>query len=205
MRERQEIDLNFRPGSYWKSDSPLLNVKGEFRRREIQQAVENDSLDEIPSSVRADTLSAAAREVAGRIHPVFMGGEYLPDYAETEVEIARVALDSTTHDVISVRASKVGDRIRYQIRDEYETEFVLDPDTFDQPLTLGELVELIDTAEYSGEGRGIVKSWWPYQECEAEEAVAFTTVSSVFYPQLSDWYDQEAEKWVLEHSGGDED
>jgi len=38
------------------------------------------------------------------IHPSFMGGEYLPDYRRDEIEIARIELESTTSDVISVRA-----------------------------------------------------------------------------------------------------
>ena len=53
------------------------------------------------------------------IHPSFMGGEYLPDYGRDEVEIARIELDSTTSDVINVRAQPRGKRIRYSVCDEY--------------------------------------------------------------------------------------
>jgi hypothetical protein len=49
-----------------------------------------------------------ARISLGQIHPTFMGGEYLPNYCRQEVEIARIALASTTSDVISLRASPSG-------------------------------------------------------------------------------------------------
>jgi hypothetical protein len=38
-----------------------------------------------------------------------MGGEYLPDYEEGDVEIARIELESTTADVISIRVKKEGE------------------------------------------------------------------------------------------------
>ena len=37
-----------------------------------------------------------------------MGGEYLPGYRRNEVEIVRIELDSTTSDVISLRARPIG-------------------------------------------------------------------------------------------------
>lgn len=39
-----------------------------------------------------------------KFHPSFVGGEYLPDYKANEVQIARIELQSTTTDVISIRA-----------------------------------------------------------------------------------------------------
>ena len=58
---------------------------------------------------------------------MFMGGEYLPDYLPEEVEIARVAMESTTADVISIRAFMEADNlIHYRVVDEYE---------FSQPFT----------------------------------------------------------------------
>jgi len=52
--------------------------------------------------------SMRAREGLGAIHPSFMGGEYLPGYRRNEVEIVRIELDSTTSDVISLRARPIG-------------------------------------------------------------------------------------------------
>jgi hypothetical protein len=55
----------------------------------------------------------------GRLHPSFMGGEYLPDRRDTEAEIARLNIDSTTSDVTSVYARPGKDRINYRVVDEY--------------------------------------------------------------------------------------
>ena len=49
-----------------------------------------------------------------------MGGEYLPDRRDTEVEIARLNIDSTTSDVTSVYARPGKDRINYRVVDEYD-------------------------------------------------------------------------------------
>ena len=49
-----------------------------------------------------------------------MGGEYLPDRRDTEVEIARLNIDSTTSDVTSVYARPGKDRINYRAVDEYD-------------------------------------------------------------------------------------
>jgi hypothetical protein len=48
-----------------------------------------------------------------------MGGEYLPDRRDTEVEIARIKIDSTTSDMTSVYARPGKDRINYRVVDEY--------------------------------------------------------------------------------------
>jgi hypothetical protein len=60
-----------------------------------------------------------SRSALGRLHPSFMGGEYLPDRRETEVEIARINIDSTTSDVTSVYAKAGKDRVLYRVVDEY--------------------------------------------------------------------------------------
>ena len=57
-----------------------------------------------------------------------MGGEYLPGYRRNEVEIVRIELDSTTSDVISLRARPIGrkrPRIVYTLVDEHQTELRL--------------------------------------------------------------------------------
>jgi hypothetical protein len=40
----------------------------------------------------------------GAVHPLLMGGEYLPGVDKEEVEIMRISLASTSGDQISVRA-----------------------------------------------------------------------------------------------------
>jgi hypothetical protein len=76
-----------------------------------------------------------------------MGGEYLPDYGNCEVEIARFELKSTTYDVISLRACPSGSHIKYSLVDEYETEYSLPQQTSSQPFSLLELIRFLDSVE----------------------------------------------------------
>jgi hypothetical protein len=163
MTKRKKIDMNFRPDSYWDEDALLANVKGEFRRRQILQAINDGEVDEIPPPILADSLPEHLRDFTGSIHPMLMGGEYLPDYENSEVEIARVALDSTTCDVISVRARPEGKRIRYRVVDEYSSDYVLEFDQSNKPLTLRKLIQLMDTVEsVEFESQGLVDHHWDY-------------------------------------------
>ena len=111
------IDYQFRPESYWSAaDNPLeaalRNVKGRNRREIIRDYDRNGKLEELSDTLLADTLGELQRRSLGRIHSSFMGGEYLPNYGRSEVEIARIELESTTCDVISLRARPVGSRIK---------------------------------------------------------------------------------------------
>src|SRR5262245_45038225 len=99
------VNLQFRPATYWDTpDALLANIKGEQRRQLIQHALAIADAEELETWLLQDELTDEERELVGRIHPLLMGGEYLPDYQPGEVEIARVALQSTTGDVISVGA-----------------------------------------------------------------------------------------------------
>jgi hypothetical protein len=187
--------LDFRPESYWPGDSLRLallgNIKGEVRRRILKESLESGDEDIPPAEILAPSLDPTMRRLLGRIHPMFMGGEYLPDYEAAEVEIARVAFQSTTGDVISVRALPDKDGwICYRIVDEYETEFTLPITRSMQPLTLAELIQTID--ESDGQDHGQVL---PFLKMNAENDDPnnlwdFITVSSDFYPGLTSHYEQ---------------
>ena len=71
----------------------------------------------LPPEFLAESLDDEMRAAIGRIHPAFMGGEYLPKLLRNEIEIARISLASTTADQISVRARKLGDSVAYRIVD----------------------------------------------------------------------------------------
>src|SRR2546430_14178539 len=91
LRQVPGIDLQFRPASYFwplKLETHLLtHVKGAERRATLRRLVDAERLDEIPDFLARSALGVAERQVLGRIHPAFMGGEYLPDRFATEVEI----------------------------------------------------------------------------------------------------------------------
>ena len=201
------IDYTQRPASYWDDSSvlhaTLRNVKGENRRRLIRDFHSLDKLDQVEPGLSKDTLTTPERQSLGRIHPSFLGGEYLPDYRTSETEIARIVLDSTTRDVISLRArrTKTG-LLRYSIVDEYEGVFYfpkLPSRTF---LTLGQIVDWIDQVGLSdgpnfGIGLGLIYTLSNYSEGEpVEDLENFTTVESELYPQLAQHYERLSSEWA---------
>jgi hypothetical protein len=71
-----------------------------------------------------------------------MGGEYLPNRRDTEVEIARINIDSTTSHVTSVYDRPSKDRIYCRVVDEYRGDTLSEKRTRSskRPLSLGELI-----------------------------------------------------------------
>src|SRR5262249_26765133 len=148
----------------------------------------------VPDWVLTEGLRDQERLEFGSLHPALMGGEYLPPLEDNEVEIARVSLSSTTGDVNSIRAQLRGDSIRYRIVDEYYDDpmqqFTFSPKETTRPLTMGELVDLIDGVEDEMNpeiGRGLTASYRNMQVdggMAAKEVVDFVSVSSFFYPEL---------------------
>jgi hypothetical protein len=161
------------------------------------------NLETLCDELLADTLDEHARRSLGLIHPSFMGGEYLPNYTLDEVEIARIELESTTSDVISVRARPRGNRIEYSICDEYESEFRLPQKTSSHPFSLRRLIYFLDNVEHgesdpSWKRFGFVLS---YNQCNldcgtpVEELENFTRVTSDFFLDLGLHYAQMIAEW----------
>lgn len=155
--------LDWRPRSYWDHPDPvsaiLANVKGQERRDCIRWALENGSdLFSVEDLARED-LSEEDRAAWGAFHPAFLGGEFLPAYLPGEVEIARIVLASVTQDVVSIRARnrRSGGRILYRVVDEYYAEgskYRFAPRWSVEPLTLGEIADLIWTMDRPGNTKG---------------------------------------------------
>lgn len=131
------------------------------------------------------------RKLIGAIHPSLMGGLFLPDLGEDEVEIARISLESVLADQLSVRARAVKGGIAYAIQDEYETTYELHPASSRLPLTMLQLTRLIDRATDDG---GLVYGYVKYNAESGgnypDELRTFATVTSRFYPDLGHWYDR---------------
>jgi hypothetical protein len=178
------IDLKFRPASYfWPlglEKHLLARVKGAQRKRALQDLIDAGRHDEIPNFLATSALSEEDRRMFGSIHPMCMGGEYLPDMEEDEVEIARISLHSTTGDVTSVYARRKPGGIALRVVDEYggdtltgETEREVK-----RPLTLNELTAFF------------MKAWPLFElldmnyEGELERQLGFFWADSVFYPDF---------------------
>jgi hypothetical protein len=178
------IDLSFRPATYFgpqRLERYLLGkVKGAVLRKRLQALFDAGRHDEVHLLLTSDGISAADRKVLEAIHPMFMGGNYLPDTEDGEVEIARIRIRSTTFDVTSVYARAEGGAIHYRVVDENGGD-TLQGETearTDKPMTLGEFTDffleaspLMDVLEMNFEG-------------DLEASLEFFTADSAFYPDF---------------------
>jgi hypothetical protein len=173
--------MRYRPRDYFgRGDlqtTLLTQVKGTIRRQGLRDALETGQVNDIPDGIKNAALSDDVRQFAGRIHPSFMGGEYLPNLNKHELEIARIRIESTTGDVTSVYARPVGQRIAYRVVDEYDCCFSgRSQRTSIKPLTMGELIEFFLGA-------------WDLHEClnfnfgsDVHAMLGFFEGESEFYP-----------------------
>jgi hypothetical protein len=179
-----EIDLGFQPKSYFRPvvlERHLLSkIKGAVIRKKLLRLFDEGRHAEVRELLDVIPESSADRKVLEFYHPMFMGGNYLPETELNEVEIARISIQSTTYDVTSVYARMDGGTIRYRVVDEYEGETLGFPTeaSSQEPMQLG------DFADFFLKG-------WPLMEVlnmNFEEnltgALGFFTASSDFYPEL---------------------
>ena len=129
------------------------------------------------------------------------------------VEITHIRMLNPNSDYISVLAEWRDGRIHYQVVDPYPYYWTYrcSPESSDRPLTLGELIELIDTAELVSNGseraesRGLVFGVLE-QNLDGDvddELRSFIRVTSAFYPDLESWYAVACTEWCLGHAWGD--
>ncbi len=203
----QAIDLQFRPQSYfWAKDHGIAlasDIKGANRRHIYELALRSNEADQLSPAFSQHALHEEDRRLLGRIHPSFMGGEYLPNTGRQEVEIARITIASTTRDVTCVYARPLGRRIAYRIVDEYNGDTITGPAerTSIQPLGLGALVKFFITG-------------WDLLQCldynfgedgyPREETHAFIVdASSSFYSQFGRAITEEVDRWLDEKHAND--
>ncbi len=196
------ISLTYRPrdyfGRYDLQVELMSTVKGRARRALIKDALETGQVNTLPDFVTTPELDALDRQMLGRIHPMFMGGEFLPKRKPKEIEIARISIRSTTYDVTVLYARLVGQRIHYRVVDEYEGDTLEEPSTrtSTKPLTMGAMIDFFTTA-------------WNLMDClegnfdqDVEEMLGFFTAESEFYP----CFDQTLTEMVLKRfSSSDRD
>jgi len=204
MKKYRGIKYGFRPQSYWDAPDPLSailqNVTGENRRRMITDYWNAGKLDQLDAAVLQDEPAEDLRQRLGRIHPSFLGGEYLPGYLPGEVEIARICLQSTTSDVITLRARPVSEGIAYRVEDEYKGEFTLPIPLSVEPLTLAEVIRQfeegtlkeLDWAGGLALGYNNMNAEWS----DLESLRHFTHISSTLYRQLERHFEHVFDDWL---------
>jgi hypothetical protein len=202
------INYAWRPQGYFDPQNPLqliANIQGVERKKDARRLLEQGRLDEAYEFILIDQPDPEFRKFLGKLHPALMGGEYLPDYHPGEIEIARVAYDSVTNDVASIRARPgPGDQpILYRIVDDWSEceEYSLQRDFSEHPLTLQELIHLIDTA--SGDDKvqpvlGLLNIKFECSDDPISELASFIEVSSEFYPDLAKHYWFALQEWAFD-------
>jgi len=206
MKKYQGIRYGFRPKSYWAETDPLSailrNVTGENRRQMITDYWASGRIEELDITLLQDEVDTSTRTRLGRIHPSFMGGEYLPSYLPGELEIARINLKSTTSDVISLRARPSPEGISYRVVDEYKAEFTLPIPHSTKPLTLAETINqfdqgsLDDSCFNNSDGLSLGYNWLNVDEDNYESLRYFTSISSQIYRQLHEHFEHVYDDWL---------
>jgi hypothetical protein len=180
----ETLDLNYRPKSYFgpqRVEEYLISqVKGAVVRKKLEKLLFEGRHDELRALLGKEGVSKSSLKALESVHPMFMGGNYLPDTAEGEVEIARIELASTTFDVTCLFARQEKGRIQYRVVDEYGGDTLTGPSemTSDKLLTLGEMADfllgawsLIEVLEMNFGG-------------DLDPALRFFTAKSEFYPEF---------------------
>jgi hypothetical protein len=190
-----KVDLDYRPDTYFrprKLERYLLSkVKGMVLRNELKALFDAGRHAEVRTLLTAEGISAADRKALESFHPMFMGGNYLPDTEDGEVEIARISIKSTTYDVTCVYARPDRGAIRYRVVDEYDGDTLQGTAEArtDKPMTLGEFADfflgawpLIDVLEMNFEN-------------DRDASLDFFSAESEFYPD----FDRLCRQRVVEH------
>jgi hypothetical protein len=183
------LDLEFRPPERlfpMTAEKLLLSrVKGTWRREVLTMAVAEDYLKEVDPFFTRVSLEDEDRRARAAVHPTFMGGEYLPDFVEGEIEVARIDLRSITADAISIRLRRIPTGFTYRVVDEYMDEN--EDGLLEAPTTVLSDVPL-NLAEF---GTFVVRTSRLKEICDTDrfdsvdEAQAFVYASSEFYPEFS--------------------
>jgi hypothetical protein len=156
-------------------------------------------LDELDPALLPDKADQGTVSRLGRIHPSFLGGEFLPPHLPGETEIARICLQSTTSDIISLRARPISTGIAYRIEDEYRGVFRLPIVTSEQPLTLAELIRQFDEGELAGlelyATLALGYNEMNLEHSEPDQLRHFTRICSPLYRQLEAHFEHVFEEW----------
>jgi len=191
------INLDFRPTTYFiphaLDEYLITRVKGDVLRQKLIALVGSG---EYQSSEDIFNVIAHAPEFQSdleKLAPHFMGGNYLANLEQGEVEIARLVINSTTRDVNCVYAKMGSGKICLRVVDEYGGETLNEPSelTTEEPLSLGELTDFfLNACELEGTLEANFGN-------DLESSLDFFAASSEFYPDLDELIREIVEQFFL--------
>lgn len=196
-----DIDLDFQPDTYFRPQKLerylLSQIKGAVVREKLQALFEAGRHAEVSALLTDEGISAADCKALEAFHPMFMGGNYLPDTEDGEVEIAPISIKSTTYGVTCIYARPEESAIHYRVVDEYGGDTLQGKTEArtNQPMTLGELADFFLEA-------------WPLIDVlkmnfdnDLAGGLDFFDAASEFYPD----FDSLCRRRVIDHFPAPED
>jgi len=206
------IDFSFRPATYWprsaNREQLLSRITGKARRDLARMVLQGPGLAQMDAFIGRETLPAEDRRAWGLIHPGLMGGEYLPAQPEGSAEIARIGLASVTSDQIALYARRTTEGIRYSFADEYGHRIDQPFHLREEPLCLGELIDLIDASYYEDaicEGGMVFGHLDANYDGDDDGLRSFVRVESAFYPGLKPYYEGAIDRWLTDPRRAEQD
>ncbi len=125
------VKLDFGPDTYFRPQKLerylLSKVKSAVIRKQLKDMFKAGRHAEVNAILITEGISKHDRQVLESFHPMYMGGNYLPDTDQGEVEIARISIKSTTFDVTCVYARPEDGVIHYRVVDEYGGGYLARP------------------------------------------------------------------------------
>ena len=196
MRRFPRIDYDYRPESYRQAgtdplDDALRTVGDAQRRRVIAELRREGKLGELLAELLAANLSPEKDSRPHNLGPLDgePGAEDDPRrFLAGEVELLRATIGVPALNRISLRARPAASgRIAYRIVDDKERFYVPEPAFSDGPLSLGELIDLLEGARPAG----TVGRFMQYQLRRGMDpalSAALSRVESSYYPEVTRHY-----------------
>jgi len=199
------LELDYRPQTYFGPRSLLeyqvAEVKGAVVRERLERLLDEGNVDEVKALLDNEGVSAPVLKAMEWMHPMLMGGNYLPNKDDGEVEIARIEIASTTHDVTCTFAKTYEGKIHYRVVDEYDGDTLSGPSEMvsDYPLSLREMADfflqawsLFEVLEMNFEG-------------DLDQSLDFFVAKSSFYSNFDRLCRERVKGAFPEQEGGHED
>jgi hypothetical protein len=180
----EDVDLNYAPKSYFVPHGLerhlVSKIKSAVIRADLNALLDQGEYKRVREVLIDEERNNAFFKAMGRSHPMFLGGNYLPDTEEGEIEIARLCLRSVTYDVAAVYVRREQGVIHYRVVDEHDG-MTLHEEPYGQsetPMTLEAFTAFV--VEKWGLD-GIVND---NDFGTVQEALDFFWAESYFYPDL---------------------